>query len=45
MLRSLAELHGYTIHATDGDIGTVPAFFFDATTWAIRYMVVDTVHW
>jgi hypothetical protein len=45
MLRSLAELHGYTIHATDGDIGTVHAFFFDATTWAIRYLVVDTGAW
>src|SRR5262247_2160585 len=45
MLRSLEELHGYTIHATDGDIGTVYAFFFDDKTWAIRYLVVDTGNW
>src|SRR5215813_6077518 len=45
MLRSLEELHGYTIRATDGDIGTVHAFFFDDTTWAVRYLVVDTGTW
>ena len=45
MLRSLEDLHGYTIHATDGDIGTVHAFFFDDKTWAIRYLVVDTGTW
>src|SRR5256885_13988048 len=45
MLRSIEELHGYTIHATDGDIGTVHAFFFDDKTWAIRYLVVDTGAW
>jgi len=45
MLRSLEELHGYTIHATDGDIGTVHAFLFDDKTWAIRYLVVDTGAW
>ena len=45
MLRSIEELHGYTIHATDGDIGTVHAFFFDDKTWAIRYIAVDTVNW
>ena len=45
MLRSLEDLHGYTIHATDGDIGTVHAFFFDDKTWAMRYLVVDTGTW
>jgi hypothetical protein len=45
MLRSIEELHGYTIHATDGDIGAVHAFFFDDKTWAIRYLVVDTGVW
>jgi hypothetical protein len=45
MLWSLEELRGYTIRATDGDIGTVHAFFFDDKTWAIRYLVVDTGAW
>jgi hypothetical protein len=45
MLRSLEELQGYTIHAMDGDIGTVHAFLFDDNTWAMRYLVVDTGAW
>jgi hypothetical protein len=45
MLRSLEELHGYTIRAMDGDIGSVHAFLFDDTTWAIRYLVVNTGAW
>ena len=36
---------GYHIAATDGDIGHVEDFLVDDTTWAIRYMVVDTSNW
>jgi hypothetical protein len=36
MFRSREELHGYIIHATDGDIGTVHALFFDDKTRAMR---------
>jgi hypothetical protein len=45
MLRSLDDLRGYTVHATDGDIGTVHAFYFDDQTWTVRYIVVDTGTW
>jgi hypothetical protein len=45
MLRSIKELHGYTVRATDGDIGTVHEFYFDDHTWTIRYLVVDTGGW
>ncbi len=45
MLRSVNELHGYTIHATDGDIGHVDEFYFDDESWTVRYLVVDTGHW
>jgi hypothetical protein len=45
MLRSAKELFGYSIQATDGDIGKAHDFFFDDETWAIRYLVVDTGDW
>ena len=45
MLRSLNELNGYHVHATDGTIGKVAEFFFDDEKWGIRYLVVDTGKW
>jgi hypothetical protein len=45
MLRSMKDLDGYAIHATDGDIGKVTDFYFDDDTWVIRYFVVDTGSW
>lgn len=45
MLRSTNELQGYTIQATDGDIGKVRSFFFEAEDWIIRYLLVDTGTW
>ena len=45
MLRSANELHGYTLHATDGNIGRVDEFYFDDESWTVRYLVVDTGHW
>lgn len=45
MLRSAKDLHGYTLHAIDGNIGHVDEFYFDDETWTVRYFVVDTGHW
>lgn len=45
MLRKAHELIGFTIAATDGDIGHVADFYFDAETWQVRYLVVDTGPW
>ena len=45
MLRSVKELHGYTIRATDGDIGKVHGLYFDDLAWIVRYLVVDTGNW
>jgi uncharacterized protein YrrD len=45
MLRSVKELHGYTIQAVDGEIGKVDEFFFDDLTWTVRYLVADTGGW
>jgi uncharacterized protein YrrD len=45
MLRSIHEMQGYTIQATDGEIGKVVEFLFDDEHWVVRYMVVDTGGW
>lgn len=44
-LRSVGDVTGYYIEATDGDIGHVEDFIIDDDTWEIRYMVVDTKNW
>jgi uncharacterized protein YrrD len=44
-LRSVAEVMGYHIEATDGEIGHVEDFIVDDESWALRYMIVDTVNW
>ncbi len=41
-LRSSAEVTGYHVSASDGDIGHVHDFVVDPETWAIQYLVVDT---
>jgi sporulation protein YlmC with PRC-barrel domain len=45
MLRSLRDLLGSTILATDGEIGKVHDFYFDDEHWTVRYMVADTGGW
>ena len=42
MLRSLKDLEGYTVRATDGDIGSVVNFLLDDERWTIRYLIVET---
>lgn len=44
-LRSSTSVKGYDIQASDGSIGHVQDFVFDAASWAIRYLVVDTRNW
>jgi len=44
-LRSMREVTGYTIQATDGAVGQVDDFIIDDEPWVIRYMVVDTGTW
>jgi hypothetical protein len=45
MLRSMNDLQGFTIGATDGDIGRVDAVYFDDTSFTVRHLVVDTGGW
>jgi hypothetical protein len=45
MLRSIKQLYGGKLDASDGDIGHVKDFYFDDQNWAIRYLVADTGSW
>lgn len=44
-MRSAAEIIGYSIKATDGDVGAVEDFIVDDSFWIVRYMIVDTGDW
>lgn len=44
-LRSSREVSGYDVAARDGDIGHVHDFLFDARSWQIVLVVVDTRNW
>ena len=42
MLRSLKDLQGYGVKATNGDLGSVADFLMDDQDWVCRYLVVHT---
>jgi uncharacterized protein YrrD len=44
-LRSLREVKGYHIQATDHEVGTVEDFLMDDESWQVRYLLVDTSNW
>lgn len=44
-LRSLKEVLGYHLQATDAPIGHLEDFLIDNGSWAMRYVVVDTANW
>src|ERR1700687_3992661 len=45
MLRSMNDLEGYAMRATDGPVGHVKDFYFDDQAWVVRYIVVETGSW
>jgi len=45
MLRSLRQLYGKKLGASDGDIGHVKDFYFNDQQWVIRNVVADTGSW
>ena len=45
MLRDLKTVRGFSLKASDGEIGNVRDVFFDDVDWAVRYLVVDTGSW
>lgn len=44
-LRSIGEVTGYLIRATDGELGHVDDFLIDDVSWAVRYLVINTSNW
>jgi protease I len=44
-LRSIKEIVGYGIQATDGKIGHVEDLIIDDSDWRVRYLVIDTRDW
>ena len=45
MLKTVGQLTGSTLTATDGEIGHIKEAYFDDHSWTIRYLVVDTGTW
>jgi hypothetical protein len=45
MLNNATQLKGFSIHAQDGDLGTVDDFYFDDHTWTVRYLTLETGSW
>ena len=45
MLKEVKNLHGWTIHATDGEIGKIDELLFDDEKWTVRYAIVETGSW
>lgn len=44
-LRSMNELIGYDIAATDGRIGSVSDILINPLDWCVKYIVIDTGEW
>ena len=45
MIRSVQQLRGTGIEATDGPIGDIHDVYFDDSNWTVRYYVVETGNW
>jgi hypothetical protein len=45
MLRSVKQLYGDKLGASDGELGHVKDFYFDDQNWVVRYLVADTGSW
>lgn len=45
MQRNVKSLIGFTMGATDGEIGKADDFYFDDESWTVRYLIVKTGGW
>jgi hypothetical protein len=45
MLRTIKQIQGDKLGATDGEIGHLKDFYFDDVDWVVRYVVADTGSW
>ena len=44
-LRSVSEMTGYHVRASDDEIGHVEDFLVDEGTWRVTHVVIDTSNW
>jgi hypothetical protein len=44
-LRSVAEVLGYHVRASDDEIGHLEDFIVECDTWVTRYLIIDTRNW
>jgi hypothetical protein len=45
MIRSVKQMVGHKLGASDGHIGHIKDFYFDDALWVVRYLVADTGTW
>jgi uncharacterized protein YrrD len=45
MPRSVNGILGFSMHASDGEIGKVKELYFNDQNWLIRYLIVETGNW
>lgn len=45
MLKTMQDLKGYKIEATDGEVGYVEEIYFDETSWDVRYIIAAVGGW
>ncbi|MDQ0477854.1 PRC-barrel domain-containing protein [Chryseobacterium sp. MDT2-18] len=45
MQHNIKSLIGFRMEAADGDIGRVEEFYFEETSWLIRYLIIETGNW
>jgi sporulation protein YlmC with PRC-barrel domain len=45
MLHDLKSLAGYSVIATDGEVGSLRNVLFDGLSWTVHYLVVGVGTW
>lgn len=45
MKLSLRSFTGFSLGASDGEIGSIKEVYFDDATWTVRYLIVKTGNW
>ena len=43
--RRVREITSLTLHAIDGQMGSVQELYFDDQNWTVRYLIVKTGGW
>jgi hypothetical protein len=44
-LRSVHQVTGYNIKATDAELGEIKDFIIDDKDWSVKFIILDTAKW